>query len=180
MAARKSNAIYGLYANPDLAQRAVNALEAAGKKLGIKSDAITVLSNEPLEDYPFGRRDSKTPMPWIVAFGALLGGISGYSLASLTQKAYPLVSGGMPIVTKWSDGIITYELTMIGAIITTIITLLWSTRLPNWKKTPVYDPAVSSGKILVGVVNPPPDSRVEVERNLRETGASEVKEFVPS
>ncbi|MGH9425048.1 MAG: quinol:electron acceptor oxidoreductase subunit ActD, partial [Terriglobia bacterium] len=99
----------------------------------------------------------------------------GFLLSVLTQKSYPLATGGMPIVTLWANGIITYEMTMLGAILTTLFTLLVTARIPDWRAK-IYDPAVSEGKILVGVVNPREESRVELKRRLSEAGAAETKE----
>jgi len=166
-------AIYGLYADPDSAQRAVDSLRAAG----VDERAISVASSEPFEEYEFGRREQRTPMAWLAALGGLVGGVSGYLLSSLTQKAYPLPTGGMPLAPLWTNGIITYELTMLGAILATLAILLVSARLPNWKPQ-LYDPAISDGYILVGVVSPPEALRIGLERTLREAGASEVKELV--
>ena len=165
-------AIYGLYPDPDSAQRAVNSLRQAG----IGDVDITVVSSEPFEEYDFGRLDHRTAMPWLAALGGVLGGVSGYLLASLTQQAYPLITGGMPIVPRWTDGIVAYELTMLGAIIATLLTLLAGTRLPDWREQ-VYDPEVSSGRILVGVVDPAEAVRAELERALLAAGAPQIKEF---
>jgi len=166
-------AIYGLYPDPGSAQRAVNSLRRAG----IAERDIVVVSSEPFEEYDFGRLDHRTPMPWLAALGGLVGGTSGYLLASLSQEIYPLVTGGMPISPRWTNGIITYELTMLGAIVATLLTLLVGTRLPDWRKK-VYDPAVSEGKILVGVLNPAEASRAELERLLLAAGAPEIRKFL--
>lgn len=164
-------AIYGLYSDPNAAQRAVDLLRSGG----VPDSDITIMSGEPFEAYGFGRRDHRTAMPWLAALGGLLGGASGYLLASLTQKAYPIPTGGMPIVAQWTNGIITYELAMLGAILMTLVTLLLTARLPDWRAQ-LYDPAISDGCILIGVVNPSGESRVEIERRLREAGATAVKE----
>lgn len=164
-------AVYGLYSDPDRAQRAVDSLRSGG----IPDRDITIISGEPFEEYEFGRRDHRTPMPWLAALGGLLGGGSGYLFSSLTQRAYPIPTGGMPIVAQWTNGIITYELTMLGAILMTLVTLLITARLPDWTSR-LYDPAVSDGCILIGVVNPPDDSRDEIERRLREAGTTAVTE----
>ena len=58
----------------------------------------------------------------------------------------------MPIVAWWPNLIITFELTMLGAILATAITLAITARLG--RTATIYDPAVSDGKILVGVANP--------------------------
>ena len=170
------NAIYGLYPDPDSAQRALNLIERAQGELGISDGDIAVLSGEPYEEYGFGQRNHKTRMPWLAALGGIVGGLSGWWFVSFTQKSYPMISGGMPLVTKWPDGIITYELTMLGAILTTLFTLLITARIPDWRGRKLYDPAISSGKILIGVTNPPAKAREELGKRLRAAGAEEVKE----
>jgi hypothetical protein len=170
-------AIYALYPDPDSADRAVRALRGTAAALGVKTANITIISSEPFEEFEFGRgvnkRDHTSLMPWISAFGGLVGGLAGYGLAAFTQNAYPLPTGGMPIVALWTNGIITYETTMLGVILSTLITLLITTRLPNPRKK-LYDPAVSDGKILVGVVDPPDASRASLEKALRDAGTESV------
>ena len=56
-------AIYGLYADPHVAQQAVDNLRAAG----VNDADITVISSEPFDHFEFGHRDAKTAMPWIAA-----------------------------------------------------------------------------------------------------------------
>lgn len=172
------NAIYALYPDPEAAQQAVESLREAGPALEIAPRHIVALSSEPFEEFDLGGPDAKTPMPWLAAAGGVAGGLGGYWFAAFTQKAYALPTGGMPIVAPWTNGIITYELTMLGAILVTLLTLLVSTRLPDWR-TQLYDPEISTGKILVGVLDPPENSRLEIESRLRQAGASEVKEFAP-
>ncbi len=115
-------------------------------------------------------------MPWLAPLGALIGGTGGYLLSAFTQRTYPLPTGGMPIVAMWPTGIIMYELTMLGAILTTIVAFLVSAQLPHYGKH-VYDPEVTNGKILVGVADPDPNYRGEIEKHLHESGAAQVKEF---
>ena len=172
------NAIYGLFPDPDSAQRALNLLERARGELGIKDGDIAVLSGEPYEEYGFGQKEHKTRMPWLAALGGLVGGLCGWWFVGFTQKAYPMVSGGMHLVTKWSNGIITYELTMLGAILTTLFTLLITARIPDWRGRKLYDPAISNGKILIGVTNPPEKAREELGKRLSAAGAEVIKEFV--
>ena len=52
----RMNALYALYPDGDAAQRAVNALRAAG----VSDDDITVISAEPMEDFEFGEIDRVT------------------------------------------------------------------------------------------------------------------------
>ncbi len=170
-------AIYGLYRDPDSAQQAMDLLQQAERGLGFNDNQILVLTGEPYEDHAFGMQNKKTIMPWMSAGGGLVGGLLGFWFISFTQRAYPLMTGGMQIVTKWPDGILTYELTMLGAILTTVVTLLIAARLPDWRRH-VFDPAIGEGKILIGVTDPPEGSQDELRRRLRSAGAVEVKEFI--
>jgi hypothetical protein len=143
-------AVYGLYASPDSAQRAVNGLRAAG----VTNEKITILSSEPLEEYEFAQRDRGTWMNWISAFGALIGFSIAYLLTSVTQQLWAIDTGGMPIVTNWTNMIILFELTMLGAVFAAVITFLLTAPIPS-RPPAIYDPEISDGKILVGVANPP-------------------------
>ena len=137
-------------------------------------DRIIVMSPEPFDEYSFSRADRKTVMPWIAVLGGLIGGTGGYLLAWYTQSAYPLVTGGMPIVAAWPTGIVTYELTMMAAVLATVIALLVGCRIPDWSDK-LYDPEISSGKVLIGVVDPADDSRTSLEEGLRRAGAEKIK-----
>ncbi len=168
--------LYALYPDPDSAQRAVDSLRADGKTPGLDARHIAVVSSEPFDGYDFFLQDHKTVIPWIATLGGLVGGIAGFSFAAYTQAVYPIPTGGMPIVPFYADGIITYEMTMLGAILATLITVLFTARLPNWKRQ-LYDPEVSDGKILIGVIDPPEAARAEVENKLLGAGAQQVKRF---
>jgi len=172
------NAIYALYPDPGSAQNACNALRRAGAELGVEPDKIVVVTSEPFEGYEFAAEHAKSHMFPLAALGGLGGASFGYWLTSFTQTSYPLTTGGMPIVTSWTNGIIIYEVMMLGAIVTTLITLLITAGLPNFKPA-LSDPEIWTGKILVGVTDPPPAARSELEAKLREAGALAVKEFPP-
>jgi Protein of unknown function (DUF3341) len=166
--------LYGLYSDPEAAQAAVDALNAATSKLRFEARQILIVSGEPHEGYDFADSHlTSLPYRWAVLGGAL-GALSGYLLTTLTQKAYPIMTGGMPITPPWTNGIIIYELTMLGAILMTVIVLLRGARLPNFKGV-IADPEIWLGKILVGVVDPPADSAPELEKCLLQAGASQVK-----
>ncbi len=156
-------ALYALYSDPDTAQRAVDSLRRAG----VADRQITVISSEPFEEYEFSHRDKPTWIFWIAAGGGALGLVLGYLLASGTQRAWPLSTGGMPIVAMWPNIIIMFELTMLGAILATVISLFITTKLPTTKSR-LYDIEVSNGRILVGIEEPGEDSVEKLERTLRE------------
>jgi hypothetical protein len=170
----RPTAIYGLFPDPASADRAVHALQAAG----VSRSKIVVMSSEPFGEYSFSQGEHPTVMPWLAVLGGVIGGASGFLLAAYTQKAYPLITGGMPIIAPWPTGIVTYELTMLGAVIATAITLLATTRLPNWGEK-LYDSEISNGKILIGVLDPSEDAEAGLGDRLRGAGAEQVKVSAP-
>jgi Protein of unknown function (DUF3341) len=150
------SAIYGLYSDPGVAQRAVDNL----RKAGVNDTDITVISSEPFEHFEFGHRDAKTAMPWIAAAAGLFGLVVTYYLLGASQMSWPLRTSGMPIAPLWTNLIIIFEMTMLSAIIATVITLLITAGLPS-RGGGMYDPEVSEGYILVGVENPSDPARLE-------------------
>ncbi len=137
---------YALFGTPDSAQTAVNNLRRAG----VADGDITVISAEPHEEYEFSHRDKPTWIFQLAGLGGAIGLSAGYLLTSATQRAWPIVTGGMPIVSTWPNLIVMFELTMLGAVVTTVITLLVTADLLR-RRPRLYDPEVSNGRILVGV-----------------------------
>ncbi len=164
------NAIYALYEDADAAQRAVNGLLAAG----VAERDITIMSGDPIEGHELGERDAMTWMPWIAAFGGCVGLLFGTWLTSMAQRAWPLTTGNMPIVAWWPNLIVMFELTMLGGIVSTAITLIVTAGLPG-RQPKLYDPEIGDGKILIGVQDPPRESVAGVERALLAGGAGRLK-----
>ncbi|HJZ77080.1 MAG TPA: quinol:electron acceptor oxidoreductase subunit ActD [Vicinamibacterales bacterium] len=150
------NAVYGLYPTPEAAQRAVNSLRAAG----VADEEITIISSEPFEEHEFAHRDKATAMGWIALGGAILGLLTATWLTRMTELAWPLSTGNMPIVAWWPNLIVMFELTMLGGILAAVTTLLVTAKLVR-RRPAFYDPAVSDGQILVGVEVPADDAAVE-------------------
>ena len=163
-------ALYALYSDPDTAQHAVNEL----RRQGVKDRSITVITSQPYEEYEFSHRYKQTWIFWIAAGGGAMGLGIGLTLAYLTQTLWPIITGGMPIVAWWPNIIIMFELTMLGAILATVVSLLVTTELPS-RQSRIYDSEVSQGKIMVAVEEPSDVDVGRLERMLRATGIQEVK-----
>ncbi len=164
------SALYGLYGDPDTAQRAVDGLRRAG----VADADIVVMSSEPFEEYEFGHRDSATWLHWIAGLGGVIGLTTGYYLTSVTQQMWPLRTSGMPIVAPWPNLIVIFEMTMLGAILATVIALLITAKLPS-RLPRLYDPEVSNGYILVGVQEPSTALADQMAAALRAAGEGRVK-----
>ena len=159
--------LYALYDDGDAAQRAVNGL----RKAGVADSAITVISDQPMEAYEFGEMNRTTWIWYIASGGGLVGLVFATWLTRMTELAWPLPTGNMPIVSWWPNLIVIFELTMLGAILATVATLLVTGELLR-RRPALYDPRVSDGKILVGVENA---ARAEdVERALAAAGSLQI------
>ena len=88
------SAIYALYDDGDAAQRAVNGL----RKAGVAESAITVISDQPMEAYEFGEMNRQTRIWYIASIGGVAGLAFSTWLTRMTELAWPLQTGNMPIV----------------------------------------------------------------------------------
>jgi hypothetical protein len=155
-------AVYGLYPDGQSAQQAVNRLRA----LGLPDRDITIISAQPMEDYEFGQIDKQTWMWWIACLGGLIGMAAAFGLAYLTEHSWEINVGGLPIFAWWPNLIIIFELTMLGAITATVITLIATALMPERGRGFLYDPEVTDGQILVGVEHPAADNISSLEGAL--------------
>ena len=164
------NAVYALYEDGYSAQRAVNGLRAAG----VNDAEITVISAQPMEDFEFSHIGRETWIWYFATGGALLGLLFAVWLARFTQLDWAISTGNMPIVTWWTNLIILFELTMLGAIAATVITLIVSAGLAR-RRPVLYDPEVSDGKILVGVETADLERAKALERALLAAPGARIK-----
>jgi hypothetical protein len=162
-------AVYALYPDGQSAQQGVNRLRAAG----LADRDITIMSSQPMEDFEFGHIDKSSWMWWIACGGGLVGMSLAFGLAWITETSWPMNVGGLPTFAWWPNLIIIFELTMLGALLATVITLIVTAELG--RSGGLYDPAVADGKILVGVENPSAANISELERALGAPPGAELK-----
>jgi hypothetical protein len=162
-------AVYGLYQDGHSAQQAFNRLKATGVAL---SD-ITVLTAQPMEEFEFGNLDKATYIWWFACLGGLIGMSVAFGLAYLTETAWEINVGGLPIFAWWPNLIIIFELTMLGAITATTLTVVITALVGDTGK--LYDPEVTDGKILIGVENPPDSAVADLQRSLGAAPDARVK-----
>jgi Protein of unknown function (DUF3341) len=85
---------------------------------GIDSSALDLFSAEPVE-LARGVLDRPSRMSLMAVLAAVGAGLLATAFINYTQHDYKLVTGGMPLFSFWATGVITYELTMLGAILAT-------------------------------------------------------------
>jgi hypothetical protein len=141
------------------------------KAEGFSASDLDVFSDEPVE-LPRGVLDRPSHMSFTVVTGAITVCLLTIGFVYFTQYDYPLVTGGMPIFSFWATGVIFYELTMLGSILTVLACFLWeSGLLRRRRQTPV--PLVEPGVICIRV-QCRADRAEEVSRCLTQAGAHDV------
>jgi ActD protein len=152
--------VYALYSDGHAAQKAVDAL----RKAGLSDNEITVITGEPMEDFEFSHIGHRNPLWYVASGGGLLGLLFGTWLTRFTELDWPINVGNMSTVAWYPNLIVIFELTMLFAIVATIVTLVVTAGLLR-RKPAFYDPEVTNGKIFVGVENPR-GSMADIERAL--------------
>jgi len=162
--------ILGLFDNANAAAAAGDGLKAAG----IPEEEYDFLTDCPYPEGAFGEREEKHRLYIFPFVGALLGLISGILLTSMTQVAYPVVTGGKPILSLPPMAVVTYEGTMLGAILFTVLGIIFESRLPKLKAG-LYDTRITEG--YIGVLVNTEETRLSlVQGVLTQAGAVEVKQ----
>jgi hypothetical protein len=87
--------------------------------------------------------------------------------------SWPINVGGLPIFAWWPNLIIIFELTMLGAILATVIGLFITAGLGRGGG--LYDPEVTDGSILVGIENPAADKVDAFKQALESPPGARVK-----
>lgn len=152
---------YALYDDGLSAQRAVDAL----RKAGYADREITVISGEPMEDFEFSEIGRRSPLWYAASGGGLAGLLFSAWLTQFAERAWPINVGNMSTVAWFPNIIVVFEMTMLGAILATVATLVVSAGLGR-RRPAFYDPEVTNGKIFVGIERPHEGSARELERAL--------------
>jgi hypothetical protein len=165
-----TQSILGLFQQPEPAADAMDGLKEAGFELG----TFDVLTGTPYPEGAFGEHVPQHRLFRFPAFGAIIGFTLSVFLTSVTQLAYPMVTGGKPILSVFAMLIIMYEMTMLAGVIATVIGIIFESRLPNMKPG-IYDTRITEGWIGV-VITFDDDSKVaDAESVLNKAGALEIK-----
>ena len=162
-------AVLGLYQDAGYAAEAGDALQSQG----LTNEDYDFLTGAPYPEGAFGERHNSHRLYVFPFVGALCGLTAGILLTSMTQMAYPLVTGGKPILSLPPMAIVTYEGTMLGAILFTVLGIIFESRLPR-PRMGLYDDRITQG--YIGVLVTCDEGQVEgVERALTQAGAADVK-----
>ena len=160
--------VLGLFTDESVAADAMDSIREAG----YTSAEYDVLTGTPYPEGTFGEEEPVHKLYRWPLIGAACGFIIGIVLTAGTQLAYPMVTGGKPILGIPPMAIIIYEGTMLGAIIFTVIGVIFESRLPRMFMG-AYDTRITEG--YIGVTVTTEEDRVgRAEEVLREAGAEDI------
>jgi len=161
--------VLGLFTDEDTAADAMDALKAGG----YSTSEYEVLTGTPYPEGTFGEAEPVHKLFRWPLMGAACGFVIGLVLTAGTQLAYPLVTGGKPILGIPPMAIIMYEGTMLGAILFTVVGIIFESRLPRLFMG-AYDTRITEG--YIGVTVTTDQDRIDkAEEVLKEAGAEEIK-----
>ncbi len=129
-------------------------------KAGFAEEHITSVTSAPYPDGVIVKTNQRTWFRWMSVGGGIFGACAGFGLAAGTAFMYPVQTGDKPIIAYFPTGIITYELTMLFAILGAIVGMLTEMKLPP-REERVYDPSIGEGAIGISVTV---DSREQMTR----------------
>ncbi len=160
--------ILGLYAEAGAAADGVQALRQAG----FAPKDYEILTGSPYPEGAFGEEPTPNRLPYF----AIAGAACGFAVATLfvigLQMAFPLVTGGKPLLSIPPSIIILFEGSMLGSIIMTVVGILFECRLPRVRLGP-YDQRITMG--YIGLLVQADETRVpRAEAALRDSRAEEL------
>ncbi len=125
----KKPEIYGVMAEFDDHERIIEAARIAYEQGYRRMDAYTPF---PVEGLAKALGHKKNAVPFFVLLGGVTGGLGGYFMEWFAMAVdYPLNIGGRPF-NSWPSFIpITFELTVLGASLAAIFSMLALNRLPQ-------------------------------------------------
>jgi len=134
------------------------------RKAGYKS----LCAYMPYPDHHIEEALGHGPSPvrvWTLV-GGLTGAATGFAFTTWSAMDWPLVTGGMPIVSIPTSVVIAFELTILFGALSTLIGLFILSRLPYVKPMIVYDPEFMAGRF--GLYVPASGARLDDARRILE------------
>ncbi len=148
---------------------AIRALRAGG----VTPAEMDLFSEEPIK-LPRGVLDRPSRMSLASVLGAIAFGSLATAFIYWVQHNYRLVTGGMPIFSFWATGVITFEMTMLGAIAATFAWFLWESGLVRKRDRGAPVPEADPGSIRLRVRCRVDDAPQAIE-SMRRAGAVEIE-----
>jgi len=122
----------GLYALSAEFASKEEIVEAARRTHKAGYRKVEAYSPFPIEEIPEALKRPGTAVPLITLLGGMVGGLGGFFMEWYSMAVdYPLNVGGRPYVSWPSFIPVTFELTILGAALSAVISMIALNRLPQ-------------------------------------------------
>jgi molybdopterin-containing oxidoreductase family membrane subunit len=163
--------LMGIFDDPKVCAETIRALRKSGK------DAKSMETFSPIPDHHIQNalREKVSPLGYATLIGAIVGLVSGFSLAAFTSLKWGLVVYGKPLLAWIPWLVVGFEFTILIGCLTNFITMLIMSGLPRRALKPWYDERFSVDHYGVFVSG----DKIEfdsLKQILEENGAQEVHE----
>ncbi len=163
-----NQSLLAVFRQPEEVAAALEALRRAG----FSGHDLHVLSDSPYPEGAFGEEPVHHRLYVFPFVGAAIGLAAGLVVTIGTQLAYPLETGGQPILAIPPMINVLYEGTLLGAIVATVVGVLFESRLPDLRDIP-YDRRIAEGYLGL-LVTPKTGDPATARQALLDAGAIEV------
>ncbi|MGE5248032.1 MAG: quinol:electron acceptor oxidoreductase subunit ActD, partial [Verrucomicrobiota bacterium] len=137
--------VIGLFDTVDQAAKGGRAL----RDLPLPEKDVTTISSVPIPDGAVCRDVVPIRFPRVVAVFWFVGAAFGLGLTMLTYLVYPMITAGKPITTVPPTIIVTYEMAMLAALLSTLVAGFVSIGLARFRTRKISEPRIHEGKIAV-------------------------------
>jgi Protein of unknown function (DUF3341) len=160
------NGVLAIFAEPADAARAVRVLRSAGFHVDAAMPA-------PFPDVLAALGRPRSRIGAVTLPGAALGLLAGIALTIGTSVAWPLVTGGKPIVSWPPFAIVTFEVTVLVGSLVNLVAVAVGSAHGARRQAEVARAGAVGDRIGVRAAG---GDRAEATRILRESGAEEVRD----
>jgi Protein of unknown function (DUF3341) len=157
------------FQDKEAAANAIRSLKAGG----IGAGDLDLFSEEPVE-FRRGVLDRPSRMSVMSVSGGVAGGLLATAFVYFAQHNYRVMTGGMPTFSFWATGVITYEMTMLGAIVVTFLWFLSESGLVRKRDKRAPVPQVAPGSMCLRA-RCGTDGEGQAMEAMRSAGASHIE-----
>ena len=165
-----NKSVLGLFVDETVVGDTLSSL----RKSGYKDNEFEVMTGSPYPEGTFGEAEPRHKLFRYPIFGAVIGFTVALIITAGTQLAYPLVTGGKPILSIPPMLVIFYEMTLLFSVIATILGALFESRLPKIFMGAYDERIMTEG--YIGLVVTVSETRIKkAEDTLKKFGAESTK-----
>lgn len=163
-----AHGVYGLLAEFSTPEALI---EAARKAKAAGYARIEGFSPFPIDDMNavLGLADSSVPLACLI--GGIAGCVGGFLMQVYASVDFPLNIGGRPLIAPQAFALITFELTVLGAVSAAVLVMLIANRLPRLNhpifEAPSFHLATTDKFFLLIQADDPKFDEAAVRRFLR-------------